>query len=210
MSSGSNVRLSHLMHATVQSTDGKSLGHVNDLIVDPQSGRIEFAIVSLSSSGGSSDTSTSGSETVPSSRSSNLSSQGMTGKMIPVPWQLFSQSWNGQSQSSSSQSSSATSGSSSSSMGSQTLTLNVDEAKLRSAPSFDAANWSELQGGSMDQRVYSYFGVDKSSGLGTSGSSISGQGSSGSSGSSSHQHHDSSSSGHSGTSSSSGSSSQDK
>jgi len=182
MHSGNNVRLSQILNSSVQSQDGKTLGHVRDLTVEPQSGRIEFAILSLSSAGGVSDTSTSGRETVPSSRSSTVgtpsSSAGSStmGKMIPVPWQLFSQSLSSQYHSSSTAGAGSTP---------PTLTLNLDESKLRSAPSFDSSNWNELQSGSFDQRAYSYFGVDRSSALGTSGSSISGQGSSGTSSSSS-------------------------
>jgi sporulation protein YlmC with PRC-barrel domain len=172
MSGEHNLRLSHLMHRTVQSSDGKTLGHINDLIVDPQSGRIDFAILSLSPAGSTSETGTAG-------RSSAVGTQTTTGKLIPVPWQLFSQSWSQTSHGYST--SSATSNTATSGMGMHPLTLNVDESKLQSAPSFDASNWSEIQNGSLDQRVYSYFGVNRASGLGTSGSSLQGQGSSGSS-----------------------------
>jgi sporulation protein YlmC with PRC-barrel domain len=173
MHSGSNVRLSQIMNASVQSQDGKMLGHVRDFTLDPQSGRIEFAILSLA---GVSETAPSSRETLPSSRSSvngTKSTSGYTamGKLIPVPWNLFSQSW------SSSQTGSSTSSVTGSSIG-QPLVLNIDESKLRSAPSFDASNWNELQGGILDQRVYSFFGVDRSSATGTSGSTISGQGTS--------------------------------
>lgn len=180
MHSGNAVRLSQLMNSPVQSQDGKSLGYIRDVTVDPQSGRIEFAIMSLNSAGAATDTSTSGRETVPSSRSSasgipgSASAYSATGKLIPVPWQLFSQSWTG-SQLGTSSSTTATAS------GMHNLVLNLDESKLRSAPSFDSSNWNELQGGTFDQRVYSYYGVDRTSGTGTSGSSISGQGTSGSS-----------------------------
>jgi len=198
MSSGNNVRLSQLMNTSVQSREGKSLGQIRDLIVDPQSGRIQFAILSLSSAGAASDTSTSGRETVPSSRSSvtgtpsTTLSSSMTGKMVPVPWQLFSQGWDSSHAGSSATTSSSTLGSSSSLSG-HPLVLNIDESKLQSAPSFDASNWNELQ--SIDHRAYSHFGVDRSSGYGRSGSSISGSSSdhsspgssSGSKGTSGHQ-----------------------
>lgn len=177
MSSGRNVRLSQIMNGSVQSQEGKTLGQIRDVIVDPQSGRIQFAILSLSSAGGSSDTSTSGRETVPSSRSSVTGTPSiapgstMTGKLVPVPWQLLSQGMTS-GHGASSASSSTLGGSSS--MSSPKLVLNLDETKLRSAPSFDATDWSQLQGGSLDQRVYSHYGVERSSGYGTSGSSISG------------------------------------
>jgi len=178
MNSGNNLRLSNIMNTTVQSQEGKTLGYVRDLVIDPQSGRVEFAVLSLSNAGGATDTATSGHETVPSSRSSvsgiPSSSVGYTttGKLIPVPWQMFSQSW--RSSASSINSSTATAGT----MG-RPLVLNLDESKLRSAPSFDASNWNELHGGTFDQRVYSHFGVDRSSAAGTSGSSLSGRGTSG-------------------------------
>jgi sporulation protein YlmC with PRC-barrel domain len=182
MHSGRDVRLSQIMNQSVRSQDGKTLGNIQDVLVDPQTGRIQFAILSLSSAGGASDTSTSGRETVPSSRSSVSGTPGsssystMTGKLIPVPWQLLSQGLNSSSSvagSSTSSTSSSTLGSSSS-MGTPNLVLNLDESKLRSAPSFDASDWNQLQGGSLDQRIYSHFGVDRSSAYGTSGSSISG------------------------------------
>jgi len=169
------------MNSTVQSQEGKTLGHIRDLVVDPQSGRIEFAVLSLSSAGAATDTSTSGRETVPSSRSSTIgtpsstSGATTTGKLIPVPWQLFSQSWS----SSSGQSSTAGSSATRTAMGAQTLVLNIDESKLRTAPSFDASDWNQLQTGMLDQRAYSHFGVDRSSAIGTPGSSISGRGASG-------------------------------
>jgi len=191
MHSGKDVRLSQLMHATVQAQDGKQIGHIRDFTVDPQSGRIEFAILSTSGSSsgtqsGATDTSTSGRETTSSSRSSvgSTSSSGssssygaMTGKLIPVPWQLFSHSLSSSQLGSSSGSSSTT--------GSPTLTLNIDSSKLQSAPTFEASNWSELEQGTLNQQVYSHFGVSRMSGAGTSGSSISGQGASGSQDSSS-------------------------
>jgi len=180
-----NVRLSELLNSTVQSQDGKTLGYLRDVTVDPQSGRIEFGILSLSSAGAASDTSTSGRETTPSSRSSISGTPGgsssftTTGKLIPVPWQMFSQSWS-RHHGASSSANTGTTGTIGTvgTMGPHNLVLNMDESKLRSAPSFDASNWNELQGGSFDQRAYSYFGVDRSSGTGRYGSSLSGQGSS--------------------------------
>lgn len=177
MQSDNAVRLSELMRANVQSQEGKTLGNIRDITVDPQSGRIEFAILSLSSAGAATDTSTPGRETVPSSRSSTTGTPSVTagatsGKLIPVPWQLFSQS-----RSSLQQGTSTTPGAGS--MGSQNLVLNVEESKLQTAPSFDAGNWNQLQTGALSQRVYSHFGVDQSA-IGTPGATIRGQGTSGS------------------------------
>lgn len=165
MQSDNAVRLSELMRANVQSQEGKTLGNIRDITVDPQSGRIEFAILSLSSAGAATGTSTTGTPSVTAGATS--------GKLIPVPWQLFSQS-----RSSLQQGTSTTPGAGS--MGSQNLVLSVDESKLQTAPSFDAGNWNQLQTGALSQRVYSHFGVDESSAIGTPGSSIRGQGTSGS------------------------------
>lgn len=170
MQSDNAVRLSELMRANVQSQEGKTLGNIRDITVDPQSGRIEFAILSLSSAGAATGTST----TAPSTTGTPSVTAGATsGKLIPVPWQLFSQS-----RSSLQQGTSTTPGAGS--MGSQNLVLSVDESKLQTAPSFDAGNWNQLQTGALSQRVYSHFGVDESSAIGTPGSSIRGQGTSGS------------------------------
>lgn len=202
MQAGQATRLSELMHAPVQAKDGKQLGHIRDFTVDPQTGRIEFAILSLdtavgltsgststapgttgtsSSTTGSSSTSRSASDL--SRNSSGLSSSatsgyGATGKLVPVPWQLFSESWSG---TTSTTGRSSTTGSTigGSTMAQPTLTLNVDESKLQSAPSFQAGNWNELEQSSFAQQVYSHFGVSRSSATGMPGSSVSGQGTSG-------------------------------
>src|SRR6266545_1807348 len=39
LSSGNNIRLSNIMNTTVQSQEGKTLGYLRDLVIDPQSGR---------------------------------------------------------------------------------------------------------------------------------------------------------------------------
>jgi len=163
-----NVRLSSLLNSPVQSQAGKQIGYLRDVTVDPKSGRIEFGILSLSSAGAT------GSTAGQSVSGSTTSSAGaaMTAKLVPVPWQLFSQSWTGTQTGSTS---STTPGA----MGTP-LVLNIDESKLESAPSFEASNWNQLQAGNFDHQVYSHFGVSRWSGYGTSGSSMSGHGASGS------------------------------
>lgn len=182
-----NVRLSDLMNATVESRDGKALGQIRDFTLNPQSGRIDFAILSLSGTAGAESSlatpSTTPGATPGQSSSSALGQPSATsspatgsavastesGKLIPVPWQLFRHSMkNSQTQ---------TPGAlPTSQMGAQSLVLNIDDSKLQSAPSFNSSDWSELQQSSFDQQVYSYYGVNRMSGLGTSGGNISGQG----------------------------------
>jgi sporulation protein YlmC with PRC-barrel domain len=171
-----NVRLSSLINSPVQSQDGKQLGYLRDVTVDPKSGRIEFGILSLSSAGA---TGSASSQSSVSSSTGTSAGAAMMGKLVPVPWQLFSQSWTS-SQTGSTTSSSSITGNSTAGGMSTTLVLNVPESKLESAPSFQANNWNEIQNGSFDHQVYSYFGVSRWSGYGTPGSSISGHGASGS------------------------------
>lgn len=223
MEAGQHVRLSELMHAPVQGKDGKQLGHIRDFTVDPQSGRIEFAVLSLGA-GGASGTSgtgytggtsgTSSSSTSSSSTSSGLSSStgAAGGKLIPVPWQLFTESWTG-TQHGSTTGSSSTTGTSSTgaagTMGTPTLVLNVDESQLQNAPSIQGGNWNELQQSSFAQQVYSHFNVSRSSATGMPGSSISGGGASGSKSYGGSSSHGSSSQGGSSSSQGSSSGSQD-
>jgi sporulation protein YlmC with PRC-barrel domain len=62
-SSQTPQRLSQLMGATVKNSQGETLGQINDFVVNPTSGRIQFAILSLSD---------------PS----------LSGKLTAVPWAL--------------------------------------------------------------------------------------------------------------------------
>ena len=52
MSSQKPERLSQIMGATVKGQTGDTLGQINDFIVNPASGRIQFAILSLSDQSG--------------------------------------------------------------------------------------------------------------------------------------------------------------
>src|SRR5687767_12905396 len=44
---GEPVRLSKLMNSNLKSQSGESLGQVQDLIVDPSNGQIQFAVLSV-------------------------------------------------------------------------------------------------------------------------------------------------------------------
>src|SRR5881227_3413128 len=90
------------MGAEVEGRSGDTaIGTIKDVIINPSSGRADFAILSLSSSssssGGTSDTSSSstGAGTSRTSRqSSTTSSLGSTsssgeGKQVAVPWSLL-------------------------------------------------------------------------------------------------------------------------
>jgi sporulation protein YlmC with PRC-barrel domain len=156
-----SVRLGDLMNATVQSKDGKTLGYIRDFTINPQSGHIEFAVLS-----------TSPTETATGTSAFNrgTTATAAAGQLIPVPWQLFSQSWtSGQKE--------GVAGATTPGMpGTHNLVLNIDESKLQGAPSFNSSDWNELRERNFDQRVYTYFGVNRMSGAGAPGTSVSGQG----------------------------------
>lgn len=172
MQNGQCIRASQVIGSSVRSSDGKTIGQVHDIVVDPRSGRIDFAVLSLSSTtAGFSDSSRAKTSTTPTTtpQSSTSYNASAAGKLVPVPWQLFSQNLMG--------TSSATS---SSALGRGTLggamplTLHIDEAKIRNAPSFDANDWSALQGSGFGQRSYAYFGLDWNNRMGAEGTAGSG------------------------------------
>lgn len=196
-----DLRASQLTGAQVTSSSSGELGTISDVIINPNSGRIDFAVLSLNSSGASSSSSPSGST---SSASSTSSTSSAGGKQVAVPWMLLRANPSG--------SSSSTTTSTGSSGGQTSFVFNGDASKLSSAPSFDPN--TDLTQPSWRQSVFSYFGLS-SHGMATGaaespGSSYGGSsssessGSQGSSGSSTSP--GSSSSGTSGTSGSSGSS----
>jgi len=65
------MRLSQLTGSSIKNTSGESLGQINDFVVDPATGRIEFAVLSLSGGANS-------------------------GKLTALPWTLIRPSGEGQ------------------------------------------------------------------------------------------------------------------
>ena len=140
-----------VMNATVKSQDGQQLGQIEDLIANPQTGRLEFAVISKGD------------------------------KLCPIPFQLLSPEGAGSSSTSSSATTGAgtstdpstTPGSSataSSRAGQKTtFVARVDSAKLQQAPSFSRTQWPEISP-SWSQQIYSHFGVQPEA-VGSPGSS---------------------------------------
>lgn len=165
------LRASQLTGAQVTSSSGSQIGSMSDVIINPGSGRIDFAVLSLSSSGAgstggasspsgsssstgtSSDTSSSGSSRAVGGSSttggSSLGSASSTGKQVAVPWMLLRASSTG-----------------TSSITQPSFVFTGDSAKLESAPSFDAT--TDLSQPSWRHSIFSYFGL--SSGSATGGS----------------------------------------
>ena len=142
---GQSVRLSKLMNTTLKGQTGESLGIVQDLIADPTSGQLQFAVLSLSPSaagapgtGAATTRSTDPSISSPRAAPSGVGSYGTItggGQLVAVPWRLLSAGAGDQ------------------------FSAMVDRAKLESAPRFSAASWPTMDSAWM-QKVYSHFGVD--------------------------------------------------
>lgn len=157
---GQETRASKLMNAEVKSSQSQTLGMINDLVLNPSSGRIDFAVISVNSSASSTTPST----TATPSATSTISSDGSSGgKLVAVPWALLRSSSSSATTSSSSVSGVGTS---SSSLGQQTFVFAGDASKLQSAPSFDQSNWPDISQYSWRQSIYSHFGMTAGSSTG--------------------------------------------
>lgn len=142
---GEPVRLSKLMNTSLKSQSGESLGQVQDLIVDPSNGQIQFAVISVnSSSSGTPTTSGIGTTTTPGIATPTGTTSG--GQLVALPWRLVSSSGEGQ------------------------FTASVDRTTLQKAPAFSSSSWPTMNSTWM-QSVYSHFGVSPSSSTGAPGSS---------------------------------------
>jgi sporulation protein YlmC with PRC-barrel domain len=139
------VRASKLTGATVNDSSGQRLGTIQDFIVNPTSGRIDFALLSLSNQGSSTANTSENTGNTSENTTANYSANG---KVVPVPWSLL-----------------RTSASSeySASSGQPTFTLNADRSKLESAPNVDLSDLSQSE---WQQRVYSYYGVTPRTSMG--------------------------------------------
>jgi sporulation protein YlmC with PRC-barrel domain len=167
------LRASQLTGAQVTSSSGSEIATISDVIVNPGSGRIDFAVISLSSASGTGST---GGATSPSGTSSSsgtsagssslggssavggsgLGSSSSAGKQVAVPWMLLRPS--------TSASNGAASGSTTQQPG---FVFTGDTTKLESAPSFDAT--TDLSQPGWRQTILSYFGLS-SRGSATGGS----------------------------------------
>ena len=154
-----------IINAQVKTQDGQQLGQIEDLIANPQTGKIEFAVVSKGdklcpipmqllqpqgSAQGGSSTSTSGTTSGTSSTTSDTTSgtSGTSGTSSTSPF-----------------------GRSSASGQRVTFVAQVDKSKIEQAPSFSRTQWPEMSS-TWSQQVYSHYGVTPEAAGGTgSGSS---------------------------------------
>lgn len=75
-----STRLSQLTGSSLKNTSGESLGQINDFVVDPSTGRIEFAVVSLT----------------PEGTIGKIENALQRGKLTAIPWTLIRPSGEGQ------------------------------------------------------------------------------------------------------------------
>jgi len=137
-----SIRVSKLTGAQVRDSSGQRVGQIQDVIVNPTSGRIEFALLSLDSNASSSNSASGRSD-------NNAASYNSSSNLVPVPWSLLRTS-------ASSQYSGANSEQ-------PVFTLNADQNKLSGAPKVD---WSDVSQSQWRQRIYSYYGVTPESSVG--------------------------------------------
>lgn len=167
-----HFRSTRIIGAQVKTSAAEDVGRIEDVVLNPTSGRIDFAVISAEN------------------------------KLCPVPWQLLSVSSEAGTPGSTSTttpspttpstSPSAGAGAYASAMGQQpTFTLNVEKSKLQQGPSFDRSRWPEMSA-SWSQKIYTHYGVQADTGVGGTGagagsikSSTSSQSDQGSTGSSS-------------------------
>jgi sporulation protein YlmC with PRC-barrel domain len=193
------VRGSKLMGAQVKDSSGSSICTIEDVILNPSSGRIDFAVISRTGSGSSSGLS-SGSSTSDGTAGAHTQNTGTgeganSGSTYSSGSQGGTASGSGTtygSGASTTQSSSgklipvpwsllqpASGSSSASTMGQQSFTLSVNQSKLDSAPSLSRGSWSEISQSGWSQRINSHYGVTEgSTGRSSVGGSESSSGSS--------------------------------
>jgi len=126
-----SVRMTKLINSNLKSQSGESLGQVQDLILDPVTGQVQFAVLNTGASGSSSvgTSTTSGIGTNPGAIGTTAS-----GQLVAIPWQLVSSSGQGQ------------------------YIASVDRTKLQSAPTFSSSSWPTIDAAWM-QSVNSHYGL---------------------------------------------------
>jgi len=137
------VRSSQLSGAAVNDASGKRIATIEDTIINPATGRVDFALLSLNGAAEASSSTYSGDTSSAQAQSRANASSSSPSKLVPVPWAVLKSGTSSSQYSSNSEK--------------PTFALNnVDQNKLNSAPS---VNTSELSQSEWQQRVYSYYGV---------------------------------------------------
>jgi sporulation protein YlmC with PRC-barrel domain len=149
-----HVRASQLEGAQVNSSSGQQLGTIKDAIINPTSGRVDFGILSLSSTASTPGTTPGTTTTTPGSSSLTGS-----GKQVAVPWMLLRSSPGASSPTSTTPGAGATSDK-------VTFVFSGDATKLHNAPAFNES--TDLSQPTWRQSVYSHYGLTSGSATGGS------------------------------------------
>ena len=166
-SSHQDLRGSKLMGADVKTSSGETLGKIEDVVINPASGRIDFAVISYSGGSDNSAASTSAGSTTATATTTTSSGE----KLVPLPWSMIRSSGGGY-------------GAASSSAAQPSFVFSGDKSKLESAPSFDRNNWPDFSQSDWNQRIHSSFGSSATGGASSPGGISSGESSTGTSGTS--------------------------
>jgi len=135
-------RTTKITGAAVNDASGNRIGQIEDLLVNPGSGRIDFAVISLNNAGASISS---------SPESSTLNSTTAGQRLVPVPWSLLRP---------------GPTDTSAGAMQQPTFTLNVSQDKLNQAPTIDRDSWANISDSSWRRSVYSYYGIEAGSSTG--------------------------------------------
>lgn len=153
-----DVRASQLNTSEVKSSSGDTIGTISDVVINPHSGKVDFAVIALNGSTGATSSSSYSATSSSSGRTGTTSPTSAAGtstaggtKQVAVPWSLLRPANTGSS-------------TTSSAMAQQMFTYTGDTSKLQTAPAFDP-NTDMSQPGWL-QSIFSYFGVNENSGTG--------------------------------------------
>jgi hypothetical protein len=142
------LRLAQIIGGVVQSPQGIPLGTIRDLTIDPQTGRIQFAFLSLIPAAVAPGT--------PAASQVNMT------QMTPVPWQIIFPS---PSVGTVGPGAAARMPGPNGTPGTQSFVLNADGRVLQSALSFDVNRWVDFEQGNFSQRIFSHFGLNPNGGF---------------------------------------------
>jgi sporulation protein YlmC with PRC-barrel domain len=146
------LRASQLTSAQVTSSSGENLGTIKDVIINPASGRIDFAVLSVNSM-------TKPSTTASTTSDSTLGTLTRDGKQVVVPWMLLRNS-------PTATGAAPTTDPAKGAAGKMQFVFSGDATKLQSGPAFsEASDWSQP---TYRQSIYSHYGL--TSGAATGGS----------------------------------------
>lgn len=155
------IKSSQIVGSSVQGNDGKGVGQIRDLVIDPQTGRVEFALISVSATSSTpSTTSTPGATT-----SVQLPGATAMGKTVPIPWQLLRAGTQSSAGAHSTAGTVTTPGiagqrPTAGMMGQTTFVFQGDTSKLQNAPTLDANDLNQLRQDTFGQRIYTHWGLD--------------------------------------------------